>query len=75
MHVVVQKNVLRLQIAVHNAVVVEVCHGRQGRADQVRGVGLVVRALAADAVEELAAGAEVETEVEVVCGLSMDVRS
>ena len=48
------------------AVVVQVCDGREGCADQVRCVGLEVGALAADAVEQLAAESEVGDEVDCV---------
>jgi hypothetical protein len=51
---------------VYDTVVVEVCDGREGCADQVRCVGLEVGALAADAVEELAAKGEVGDEVDCV---------
>jgi hypothetical protein len=61
-----EEEVLGLEVAVYNAVVVEVCNGREGCADQVRGVGLEVGAFAADAVEELAAESEVGDEVDCV---------
>jgi len=59
-----EEKVLGLQVAVYYAVVVEVCDGREGCADQVRCVGFKVGALAADAVEELAAESEVGDEVD-----------
>ena len=66
-----EQQVLGLEVAVHDAVLVEVGNGRQHRADQVRRVRLVVRALAADAVEQLAAQRQVGDEVEVVHGLEV----
>jgi hypothetical protein len=59
-----EEEVLGLEVAMYYAVVVEVCDGREGCADQVCGVGLEVGALAADAVEQLAAEGEVGDEVD-----------
>jgi hypothetical protein len=50
-----EEEVLGLEVAVDDAMVVEVGYCAEGCADEVRGVGLVVGAFAADAVEELAA--------------------
>jgi hypothetical protein len=61
-----EEEVLGFEVAVYDAVVVEVCDGREGCADQVRCVGLEVGAFAADAVEELAAEGEVGDEVDCV---------
>lgn len=61
-----EEQVLGLEVAVDDAVVVQVGDGRERRADEVGGVGFVVGALAADAVEELAAEGQVRDEVEVV---------
>jgi hypothetical protein len=61
-----EEEVLGLEVAVDDAVVVEVCDGREGCADQVCGIGLEVGALAADAVEEFAAESEVGDEVDCV---------
>lgn len=47
--------------------VVEVGDGGKGCADEVGGVGLVVAAFAADAVEELAAEGEVGDEIDCGC--------
>lgn len=48
----------------HNAVVVEVGDGAEGSSDQIGGVRFVVGALAADAIEELAAKSEIRDEVD-----------
>lgn len=48
----------------YDAVVVEVCDGAEGGSDQIGGVRLVVGALAADAIEELATEGEVRDEVD-----------
>lgn len=50
-----EKQVLGFEIPVHDAVVVEVSDCAEGGADEVCGVGFVVAAFAADAVEEFAA--------------------
>lgn len=66
-----EEQVLGLEVAVHDAVGVEVGDGGEGGQDQGGGVGFVVVALAADAVEELAAQGEVGDEVEVVLRLEV----
>ena len=48
----------------HDAVVVEVGYGAQSSSDQIRSVRFVVGALAADAIEELAAESEVRDKVD-----------
>ncbi len=48
----------------YDAMVVEVCNSGEGSAHEFGSVGLVVRAFAADAVEELAAEGEVGDEVD-----------
>ena len=50
-----EQQVLGFQVAMDDAVVVEVCDGRECCADQVCCVRLVIAAFAADAVEKLAA--------------------
>jgi len=59
-----EQEVLGLEVAVHDAVVVQVGDGGEHRADEVCGVGLVVAALAADAVEELSPEREIGDEVD-----------
>ena len=59
-----EQQVLRLQIAVDNTMVVQVGDGRQRSAHQVRRVGLVVAALPAYPVEQLAAQREVGHKVD-----------
>ena len=59
-----EQKILRLQVSVNDAVVVQVSHRTQGRPDEVRGVGFVVAAFPADAVEELATEGEVGDEVD-----------
>ena len=54
-----EQQVLGLEVAVYDAMVVEVGNGRESGADEVGGVGFVIGAFAADAVEELAAEGEV----------------
>jgi hypothetical protein len=61
-----EQQILGLEIAVYYAVVVEVCDGREGCADQVRCVGFEVGAFAADAVEQFAAESEIGDEVDCV---------
>lgn len=61
-----EQQVLRLEIAVNNTMVVQVSDGRQRGANEVGGVGFVVGALATDTVEELAAESEICYQVEVV---------
>jgi hypothetical protein len=58
-----EEKILGLEIAVHDTVVVEICDGGEGRADQVCSVRLVVVALTTYAVEQLAAEREVGYEV------------
>ena len=50
---------------------VDVLDSGQDGADKVGGVGLVVVSLGTDTVEELATSAEIEDEVEVVCGFEV----
>ena len=50
-----EEQILGFQIAVYYAVVVEVGHSGECRADEVSGVGFIIGTLAADPVEELAA--------------------
>jgi len=52
---------------------VDVLDGAYNDADKVGGVGLVVVYLSTDAVEKLAASAEVEDKVEVVRGFKIVV--
>lgn len=66
-----EQQVFGLEVAVDDAVVVEVGDGGEGGAHQVGSVCLVVATLAADAVEELAAEGEVGDEVQVVHGLEV----
>ena len=54
-----EQQILRLQVSMHDAVVVEVCDSRECGTDKVASVGFVVVALSADAVEELASKREV----------------
>jgi hypothetical protein len=61
-----EQQVLGLEIAMDNAVVVEVCDGRQSGTDEVCGIALVVGALATDAVEQLAAQGQIRDEIQVV---------
>lgn len=65
-----EEQVLGLEVAVHDAMVVQIGDGRKGGAHELRRVGLVVVALAADAVEELAAEGEVGDEVDCGRGVS-----
>ena len=63
-----EQEVFGLEIPVDDAVVVQVGDGGEGGADQVRCVGFVVVAFAADAVEELAAEGEVGYKVDCLGG-------
>ena len=55
----------------YDAVVVEVCDGRQGGTDEIGGIALVVGTLATDTVEQLSAEGQVGDQVEVVHGLEI----
>lgn len=66
-----EQQVLGFEIAMHNAVVVEVCDGRQSGTDEVCSIALVVGALATNAIEQLAAKGQVRHEVQVVHGLKV----
>jgi hypothetical protein len=61
-----EQKVLGLEVAVYYAVVVEVCDGREGCANEVSCVGFEVGALAADAVKQLAAESKVRDKVDCV---------
>lgn len=65
-----EEEVFGFEVAVHDAVIVQVGDGGEGGADQVRGVGFEVAAFAADAVEEFAAEGEVGDEV--YCGIECE---
>jgi hypothetical protein len=58
-----EEEVLGLQIAVDNAMVVQIGHGGQRRPDQVCGVRLVVAALATYPVEEFSTQGEVGHQI------------
>lgn len=59
-----EQQVLRLQISVHDTVVVEICDCRESSPDQVAGVGFVVVSLTTDAVEELASKRKVGDQID-----------
>jgi hypothetical protein len=59
-----EEQVLRLQIAMYDAVVVEIRDGRESGSNEVRSVGFVVIAFSADAVEQLAAERKIGDEVD-----------
>lgn len=54
-----EQQVLRLQITVNDPVVMKIGHGREDGANEVCGVGLVVAALATDAIEQLSAEGQI----------------
>ena len=58
-----KQQILRLQVTVHDAVIVQVGDGRQDGADEIRGVGLEVAAFTTDAIEELSTQREISNEV------------
>lgn len=58
-----EQQVLGLEVAVDDAMVMQVRNGGQRRPDQVRRIALVVAAFAADAVEEFAAECEFGNKV------------
>ncbi len=68
---VAEEQVFGLEIAMYDALVVEIDDGVGDGANDVGGILLVVVATLADAVEQLAAHAEVGDEVEVVHGLKV----
>lgn len=59
-----KQEIFRLEIAMHNAMVVQVCYGRQGGADQLGRIRLKVAALATYAIEQFAAQRKVGNEVD-----------
>lgn len=65
-----EQQILGLEIAVYNAVVMEVCNRGKCSPHQVGGIGFVVIPLAADAIEELTAECEVRYEVHWVTSVS-----
>lgn len=54
-----EQEVLRLQISVDNSMVVEVCNGRKGCANEVSGIRFIVATLTANSVEELASQGQI----------------
>lgn len=54
-----EEEVLGLEVAVDDSVVVEVGYGGEDGSDEVRGVGLVVATFSTDAVEEFSPESEV----------------
>lgn len=58
-----KKQVLRFQVTMHDAMIVQVGDGRQDSANEVRSVGFEVAAFTTDAIEELSAQREVGDEV------------
>lgn len=58
-----EQQVLGLQVAVHNSVVMEIGHGREDGANEVRGVGLVIAAFATDAIKQLSAKGKVGNQI------------
>lgn len=62
-----KQQILRLQISVHDTMVVEICDCRESSPDQVAGIGFVVVSLATDAVEELASKGKVGYQVDCSC--------
>ena len=66
-----EEEVLRLEVAVDDAVVVEICDCGEGCTDQICSVGFVVGAFSADTVEEFTSQCEICDEVEVVQGFKV----
>jgi hypothetical protein len=58
-----EQQILRLQVAMHNAVVVEVSDGRKGSSNEISGIRFVVVAFTADAIEQLASKRKVGNKV------------
>jgi hypothetical protein len=58
-----EQQILRLQVSMHDAVVMKVCDSRKCGADKIASIRFVVVALSADAVEQLAAKCEVGNKV------------
>lgn len=61
-----EQQIFRLQVAMHDAVIVKVSHGGQCCAHQLGRISLVIAALAADAVEELPPECEVGDKVDYI---------
>lgn len=58
-----EKEVFGFEVAVHNAMVMQVSDGGEDSADEIGGVGFVVGPFAADAIEKLPAEGKVGDEV------------
>jgi hypothetical protein len=59
-----EEQVFGLEIAMYNAVIVEICDGGESRSNEIGGVGLVVVAFAANAIEELTTKGKIRDEVD-----------
>ena len=54
-----KQEVLWFQVPMDDSMVVEVCDGRKGCANQVSGIGFIVAALTADSVKELSSQSQI----------------
>jgi hypothetical protein len=59
-----EEQVLGLQVAMHDAVVVQIGDSGEGSPDEVGSIGLVVVSFAADAVEQLASQSKISDQVD-----------
>jgi hypothetical protein len=65
-----EKQILWLEVAMHNAMVMEVCYSRQCSSNEIGSVGFVVGAFSADAVEELSSEREISHEINLRSDMS-----
>ena len=54
-----EKQIFRLQVTMYNAVIMQVCYSTEGCPYQVCGIGFVIGAFTAYAIEELSAEGEI----------------
>lgn len=69
-----EDEILRFEVPVDDATAVDIFDSLHDGPHKVGGIPLVVVALGAYAIKELATRAEVEDEIEVVCGLKVVVK-
>jgi hypothetical protein len=67
-----EEEVLRFEVAVHDAMIVEVGYGGEGGTDKIGGVGFKIGAFTTDAVEKLTAERKVGYEVYCITCQNID---
>jgi hypothetical protein len=61
-----KKKVLGFQVAMHNAMVVEICNCGENGADKVCSIGFKVRTFSTDSIEEFATEGEICYKVDCI---------